>query len=176
MSPAGTPDEAAGIERQQTTGWEAGPPTEPVEPVAIAYTAADEPDPCVLDTSAILALVEREEGADTVRDVIQLGSAVLPWIAALELHYITSREVSREEAESRLLLLANAGVRVQATLTDRLLRTASALKANFPVSLADALIAAVAIEENAILVHKDPEYLPLRDRVRLLSLPFKSGP
>jgi predicted nucleic acid-binding protein len=38
-----------------------------------------------------------------------------------------------------------------------LLRMAE-LKASYPLSLADAWIAASALEANAILVHKDPEF------------------
>jgi predicted nucleic acid-binding protein len=127
----------------------------------------------VLDTSAVLALLEGEHGAQAVRDIIARGSAVLPWIAALELHYITGREVSTEEADARLVLLRSAGVAMRTMDGDRLLRQASALKAAFPISLADALIAAVAVTENATLVHKDPEYETLTGHVRMLALPFK---
>jgi predicted nucleic acid-binding protein len=127
----------------------------------------------ILDTSAVLALLEGEDGADMVADIIGSGGAVLPWIGALELHYITSREVSVEEAEARLLLLRSAGVRIRATDGEPLLRVASALKASHSVSLADALIAAVAICDGAPLVHKDPDYQALAAKVQLLPLPFK---
>ena len=130
-------------------------------------------DAFVLDTSAVLALIEAEDGAKTVRDIIARGAAVLPWIAALELHYITAREVSAEEADARLILLHSAGVALRTMDGDHLLRQASALKAALAVSLADALIAAVAVTEDATLVHKDPEYEALTGRVRMLALPFK---
>ena len=122
----------------------------------------------------MIALVEAEDGAETVRDIIARGAAVLPWMAALELHYLTSREISPEEADARLVLLQSAGVPVRGIDGDRLLRAAAALKANFSVSLADAVIAAVAVVEDAILVHQDPEYQALEGRVRLLALPFKA--
>ncbi len=128
----------------------------------------------VLDTSAVLALVEAEDGAEGVREIIERGGALLPWIAALELHYITTREVSPEEADARLILLHSAGVTMRALDGDHLLRRASARKATFPRSLADALIAAVAVAEDATLVHKDPEYEALAGRVRMLALPLKA--
>ena len=45
--------------------------------------------------------------------------------------------------------------------SDSLLLRAAELKAKHPLSLAVAWIAACALEHNAILVHKDPEFQPL---------------
>ena len=39
-----------------------------------------------------------------------------------------------------------------------LLKRAAALKAGHPLSLADAWIAAAALEQGAVLIHKDPEF------------------
>ncbi|MBE2237720.1 MAG: hypothetical protein IAE81_08025 [Caldilineaceae bacterium] len=50
---------------------------------------------------------------------------------------------------------------------------AARFKANYPVSLADAMIAAYATKVGAILLHKDPEYEALADVVRLEKLPDK---
>ncbi|HDH10123.1 MAG TPA: VapC toxin family PIN domain ribonuclease, partial [Chloroflexi bacterium] len=40
-------------------------------------------------------------------------------------------------------------------------------------SLADALIAAFAVQQGAILVHKDPEFDVLAELVRQEALPYK---
>jgi predicted nucleic acid-binding protein len=45
--------------------------------------------------------------------------------------------------------------------TDELLEQAAAIKACHPLSVADAWIAAAALQEGAVLVHKDPEFTPL---------------
>jgi predicted nucleic acid-binding protein len=51
--------------------------------------------------------------------------------------------------------------------------TAARLKSHNRISFADALIAAYAIQINAILVHKDPEMETLDDKVRMEILPYK---
>jgi predicted nucleic acid-binding protein len=40
-------------------------------------------------------------------------------------------------------------------------------------SLADALVAAFAVREDAVLVHNDPEFDKLADQVSLEALPYK---
>ncbi|MCL4385061.1 MAG: hypothetical protein M1475_00680 [Actinobacteria bacterium] len=47
------------------------------------------------------------------------------------------------------------------------------LKAKYPISFADVMIAAHAILEDATSVHKDPEFLSLEKEIRLQMLPFK---
>jgi len=54
------------------------------------------------------------------------------------------------------------------------LRLAASFKAAHRISFADALIAGFAAAHNAILVHKDPEYEVLKDKVKLQPLPYKS--
>ena len=53
-----------------------------------------------------------------------------------------------------------------------LLEQASAIKACFPVSLADAWIAAAALQLDAELVHKDPEFEKV-DNLKQERLPYK---
>lgn len=55
--------------------------------------------------------------------------------------------------------------------TPELLKKAAEIKATHPLSLADAWIAAAAIEQGAILLHKDPEFTAVR--LRQEALPFK---
>lgn len=55
------------------------------------------------------------------------------------------------------------------------LLTAARLKAANALSFADAIIAAFAIRENAILLHKDPESECLTEDVRLEALPSKGA-
>lgn len=55
---------------------------------------------------------------------------------------------------------------------EKVLLQAGRLKASHRLSVADALIAAVAKLHHATLVHKDPELEALRGQIELLSLPF----
>ena len=52
--------------------------------------------------------------------------------------------------------------------------TAARLKAQHRVSLADAIIAAFAIRQDAILLHKDPEFDALTGLLKMEALPYKS--
>ena len=56
---------------------------------------------------------------------------------------------------------------------ERLLVMAAGLKANHPISVADAWIAATAFSTNTTLVHKDPEMENLADIIKMKALPYK---
>jgi predicted nucleic acid-binding protein len=51
--------------------------------------------------------------------------------------------------------------------------SANKLKVKYRISVADAWIAALAKERNATLVHKDPEFEQIEDRLKILHLPYK---
>jgi predicted nucleic acid-binding protein len=55
------------------------------------------------------------------------------------------------------------------------LLTAARFKAEHKLSLADALIAAFGRTQDAILLHKDPEFESLVEHVGLEALPYKNG-
>ena len=50
---------------------------------------------------------------------------------------------------------------------------AGRLKAAYRLSFADAWIAATAMFYDAILVHKDPDFEQLEDKLKALKLPYK---
>jgi ribonuclease VapC len=52
---------------------------------------------------------------------------------------------------------------------------AARLKATYHLSLADAIVAAVAIRRKAILLHKDPKYEALEGHLEMESLPYKNA-
>jgi predicted nucleic acid-binding protein len=56
---------------------------------------------------------------------------------------------------------------------EKTLLQAGRLKALYRLSVADALIAALAKLHQATLVHKDPEFEPLSQEISLWNLPFK---
>jgi predicted nucleic acid-binding protein len=133
------------------------------------------PEPVLLDTSAVFALIEDEPGADRVEEVLRGGRSYLPWLALLEVHSITRQEAGDDEANRRLALLKNAGCQVVWDLDESLVLSASAFKAGHRLSLADALVAAYARRLDAILLHKDPEFEAVAGSVRLEALPYKDA-
>ncbi|MBK9208373.1 MAG: PIN domain-containing protein [Anaerolineales bacterium] len=56
---------------------------------------------------------------------------------------------------------------------EALLLNAARIKSAHSLSLADSVIAAIATQHNAILIHKDPEYEQLQNVVEMEKLPYK---
>ncbi len=129
--------------------------------------------PFVLDSSAILALLEGEAGADRVEEVLRNESTILPWVVLMEIHYVTLRESGKSEADRRHALLKALPSTKHWETGEATVLAAATLKAKFRLSFADALIAAVAGECGATLLHKDPEMEALAGFVDLESLPYK---
>jgi predicted nucleic acid-binding protein len=129
----------------------------------------------VLDTSALLSLIEDEPGAARVEEVLRTEAVIIPWMCSLEVVYITQQERGVAEAERRYALIKALPVTHLWELEEALLLTAARLKATYRLSLADTIIAACALRERAILLHKDPQYEALVGQVALEHLPYKSG-
>ena len=124
-----------------------------------------------LDTSALLALIEDEPGATRVEMLLRNESVLIPWVALLEVHYVTARRHDVAEADRRYGLLTQLGATVLWENDERLLLQASRIKATYRLSLADCLIAAQALRHSSLLVHRDPEYQQLSGDLELEQLP-----
>ncbi len=119
----------------------------------------------LLDTSALLTLRDDEPGADRVAELLQSAADEKVrcygcFISLMEVLYRVWRDEGEDQgrlAHQQCLSLPMTWVRD----SDSLLLRAAELKAKHPLSLADAWIAACALEHNAVLVHKDPEFQPL---------------
>ena len=133
----------------------------------------------ILDTSAILAYFEGEEGKETIeRFLIRSASheieLFMPFSAAIEFYYINFNSQGEETANQRFAMLMSLPVEVLKSIDEPYMIQAGRLKASYPISFADALIAAYVYLENASLVHKDPEYLALENEIDLITLPLKN--
>lgn len=131
----------------------------------------------VLDTSALLTLIEDEAGADVVQNIIEsVGSGTVrifvSFMSFMEVFYITLQERDIEEAQTRVYLMESLPItRVESTASLSVI--AARLKAKHRISVADAWIAALAVEKNAVLIHKDPEFDQAEDVLEVLKLPYK---
>ena len=132
-------------------------------------------DRYVLDTSAILTLIEDEAGAERVEHVLNHEQVILPWIVLLEAYYVSQQERGQGEADRRYALLKQLTVTILWEIDEPTLLTAARLKAAHHLSLADAVIAATAIRQNATLLHKDPEFETLGGQMPLEALPYKGA-
>jgi predicted nucleic acid-binding protein len=127
----------------------------------------------LLDTSALLTLIEDEAGAARVEEVLRTQLVSVTWMSLLEVAYITQQERSVAEAERRYALIKALPVTLVWQIEEATLLTAARLKAVHRLSLADTIIAAYAMQAHAILLHKDPEFESLARHVGLEALPYK---
>jgi predicted nucleic acid-binding protein len=136
------------------------------------------PESFVLDTSAILALWNEEDGASAVekilRDRHQQRTVFISFMTFMECRSRLWKDQGKSAADElfRTLSLLPA---TRVDIDDALLMTASELKAQYRISVADSWIIATAISRNATLVHKDPEFDALSDRVAMKALPYKKA-
>lgn len=129
----------------------------------------------VLDSSALLTLIEDEAGADRVEEVLRQHRAVLPWVALMEVYYVTKREQGQAEADRRHTLIKQMSAAIVWNADEPTILLAGDLKALLRLSFADALIAAIARQHGAVLLHKDPEFAPLASQQPVEALPFKAA-
>jgi ribonuclease VapC len=128
----------------------------------------------LLDTSALLALLEDEPGAGRVAHVFKHAETFISALSLLEVRYITLQERDQAEADVRHALLKRSGAEIVWDLDEPTVLKAAAFKAEHALSLADALIAASAHRRGAILLHKDPEFDALAGAVKQERLPLKA--
>jgi uncharacterized protein with PIN domain len=131
----------------------------------------------VLDTSAILCLLEDEPGAEVVEQKIaaaeggniKLGAS---FVSLTETFYITHLSQGLACAQDFVAVVKSWPMEIIYP-DESLCLTAGAVKATHAVSLADAFVAATAQLASAILIHKDPEFELLKETISLQALPYK---
>ena len=125
----------------------------------------------VLDSSAIVTLLFSEEGDETVREVLNTGENVLlPFIAMMEVQYKILR--ARPDRFDDYMAYLDSWPAAVVESDPEWGRYAAEIKVPGKVSLADAWMAALALNRDAVLVHKDREFESV-DELKMLSLPCK---
>ena len=131
----------------------------------------------VLDTSALFCLKQNEPGADTVENLLREagpgGGVYLCFMSLMEYCYILQKAEGESRARQGYLELKQLPLRVIES-DEELALSAARIKAATPLSVADAWIAATADRLGATLVHKDPEFEPLKEKILLSKLPYTS--
>ena len=127
----------------------------------------------LLDTSAVLTFLEDEDGAERVESLLRQEEIILPYLVLLETYYITLQEQPEDVADKRYALLKQLPATILWDVDEPTLLIAGRFKAYHRLSLADAIIAAFAQRQGAILVHKDPELESLTEFVQQEVLPYK---
>ena len=133
----------------------------------------DESISYVLDTSALLALWNDEEGADTVEHILRSGALIyISFMTFMEGRYRLWKSVSKDESDEfskYLELLPIKRVDINGLIFEKSVE----IKATNNLSVCDSWIIATAIATNSILVHKDHEFMQVKKKVKLKTLPYK---
>jgi len=136
----------------------------------------ESPESFVLDTSAILALWNEEDGASTVENILRDKKhdrkIFISFMTFMECRYRVWKDHDQSAADELFRSLSLLPV-TRVDVDDALIMTASELKAQHKISVADSWIIATAITRKATLVHKDPEFDVLSDTVTMKILPYK---
>jgi PIN domain nuclease of toxin-antitoxin system len=67
----------------------------------------------LLDTSALLTLIQDEAGADRVEEILRREKTVIPWVVLLEVYYISLQEENEQIADQRLAMLKQVALSAQ---------------------------------------------------------------
>jgi predicted nucleic acid-binding protein len=132
----------------------------------------------ILDTSAIIAFIENEEGADTIEELLnqvdsENATILVSFMTFMEVYYTSLKKSGKEKARQRLDQMDSLPI-LRVDSTEAMGIIASKIKAKYRLSVADAWIAALAKQRNAILVHKDPEFEQIESEIQVLKLPYKA--
>lgn len=128
----------------------------------------------VLDTSALTALFADEPGADYVQNILEKAKTgkVTIWISfmtLMEIIYVTWQHKGREVAELIFQQIKKFPV-TEVWPNEAILQKSAEIKATHSLSVADAWIAATAMEKEAMLIHKDREFEALGEDLPQLNL------
>jgi len=132
----------------------------------------------VLDTSALFAFIENEDGAADIERMLmetlnEQHTLYVSVVSLIEVFYISLQEQGRTVATERLQLLKDLPFE-QETLHEGVVTLIGEIKASHTMSFADCCISGLAKEKNAILVHKDPEFEQFENEISQHKLPYKT--
>ena len=128
----------------------------------------------VFDTFAIIAYFLAEPGGEKVKELLRRAengetSLAMSLINVGEMFYILSRAHGRSKAQSVLEDLRSLSIRFYDATEERILASAQ-LKAEYPISYADAFAASLAQELGAALATGDPEFKAIKEKLSLFWL------
>ena len=125
----------------------------------------------LLDSFALLAYLNDEAGCTRVQEILALAESrkcrvVMCLVNLGEVLYITERERGLAMAQGVLALTESLALELLDASRDLVLDAAH-IKANHPLSYADAFATAAAVRENAVVVTGDPEFRSVEELIKI---------
>lgn len=116
----------------------------------------------ILDSYALLAYFQAEPAGVKVRNILKdafsnHAKAYLSVISLGEIYCIIARKIGEKEADASVEDISCLPVCLIDATTERVLAAAH-VKAQHPVSYADAFVVAAAVEHSATIITGDPEF------------------
>jgi len=120
----------------------------------------------VLDSFALIGYLENETFSAKVEKLLKQArhGKIQIYLHALhlgEVYYITLREQGQDLADLAFARIKAFPLQYIDSIDDEMLRTAARLKAEYPISYADAFAASLAIIRHSALLTGDPEFRKL---------------
>lgn len=110
----------------------------------------------IIDASALLAVLRREEGAAEVTEFIQSSTCYIHAVNACEVYYDILREFGEDYADAAMRAIYASGIAFREDMDSDFWRQAGAYKAQFRrISLADCFGLALAIRLGGEFVTAD---------------------
>ena len=130
----------------------------------------------VLDTCAMIALLQEEQGADKVAAALNAAnngeaSIVMHKLNLLEVYYDAYRWRGKEQADLMLFEVKKRPIKIIAEITDEVFSKAGQLKASYKISLADSIALAQAAAYDGELLtadHHEFDQMDGRENIRFL--------
>jgi len=128
----------------------------------------------ILDSYALLAYFQAEPAGAKVRNILKeaAAGAIVTFLSVIslgEIYYIVARKRGEEEAGAITEAISRLPIGLVDAMKERVL-AAARVKAQHPVSYADAFVVAAAIEFAATIVTGDPEFKETESRAAVLWL------
>jgi len=129
------------------------------------------PSTYVLDAFALIAYLEDEPGAERIDKIFQevkdkKAHVCISIINLGEVIYNTERRYGLAKAQDALALIQRLPIEVLPADNQTVL-TAAHIKANHPISYADAFVVVAAQKLNGIIMTGDPEFLDITEFARI---------
>lgn len=117
----------------------------------------------VLDSFAIIVLLQDEEGADKVEEILKEAKSgktklYMHVLNLGEVYYNVFKGGGENMANGVWAKVRNYPVEFVDDLSESFLLSAARIKGTYPISYADAFAVATSIEKEAILVTGDPDF------------------
>ncbi|MCL2703823.1 MAG: PIN domain-containing protein [Defluviitaleaceae bacterium] len=124
----------------------------------------------ILDACALLAVLNKEDGAEPVRDILDQAKSSTAMVNMnivnlLEVYYGVFREYGKEIADNILYNVKSSGIVIIETISENVFAEAGRLKATYKISIADSFALAEASVSGALLLTSDHHELDAVEKV-----------